>query len=126
MPENLRNDPPFGWHSATWLETGEHPAGDDDSDRAALDKMLERRRALRAFEEETRFSRLRSWLIHIVSWCILFLGVAACCVFAWHALLPASWRWLAPEELVRLERVIISILSGVISTGAVYWLFQKR
>ena len=129
MPENNMQcpqdaDAPFEWTPNTL--SGVPEGGDENTDQTGWEEMLERQRAEQAFAEEARFSSLRFKLVSAIAWVIVLLALLTLCVYGWHLLAPPAWHWLHPEDADRIERVALSIASGVAATVAVAWLFQKR
>lgn len=54
------------------------------------------------------------------------LGGLLVVAYAWHVAGPESYRWISDMNLERLERFSISILSGVVATIAVMYLFKPQ
>jgi hypothetical protein len=63
---------------------------------------------------------------------IFFLALASFCsaativAYLWHLLVPAKWRWLASNDLARIEGLAITIIVGLVMSGATTYFFKKK
>ena len=120
MPDRETPERPFGWQEQDLADN--HDSVEVNADLDGWRQMLEHKRAERKLTEET----LLSWLVTGVSWAIVILAILTLYVYAWNIWGFAHCRWLGPDDLARVERAALSILSGVAASAAVAWLFRKR
>jgi hypothetical protein len=63
---------------------------------------------------------------------IFFLAIASLCtaatilIYLWHLLIPAELRWLAPSDLARIEGLAVTIIVGLVMSGATAYFFKKK
>lgn len=58
-------------------------------------------------------------------WLIPFVAAAIIIAFTLNILLPHGWRWLTPTDLSGLQSLVISIVSGIVTSVAVNY-FTKN
>lgn len=58
-------------------------------------------------------------------WLIPFVAAAIIIAFTLNILLPHSWRWLTPTDLSGLQSLVISIVSGIVTSVAVNYFYKK-
>ena len=43
-------------------------------------------------------------------------------VFVWHLITPASWRWLSPADLDKIQNIALTVFGGlVMSIGTLFY-----
>jgi hypothetical protein len=63
---------------------------------------------------------------------MFFLGLAAVCtagiivVYLLHLAISPRWRWLSPSDLTRIEGLAITIIVGLVMSGATTYFFKKK
>ena len=101
---------------------------DTDTEQAARDeernlqKELSKKRKLREFSEESWFY----WLRVVAAGFTAIVAIIVVTIYWLHILAPECCRWLASDDLNRIERMTATIIVGIVATLSVSFLLKKR
>lgn len=70
-------------------------------------------------ERGDKFKHTIFQIVRIGLWVVGIIMLAIIIVLAWHFLTPKCWRWLSPDELHNLERILFS--SVILSLAGKYF-----
>jgi hypothetical protein len=86
------------------------------------EKPLKTRREEMSFSEERWFFYVRMSFLFFAS-----IGSAVCVsVFLFNLFAPQRWRWLNESDLSKISDLAITIVVGLIMSGATTYFFKKK
>jgi hypothetical protein len=89
-------------------------------DNSPIEKPLKTRRDEMSFSEEKWFFKVR------VSFLVLASACSAISVFLFNILMPERWRWLSEGDLAKIKGLAITIIVGLIMSGATTYFFRRK
>jgi hypothetical protein len=73
-----------------------------------------------------RFRNAVSYVLVIGVWLVGSAVFGAFVVWIWHVLMPTPWRWLAPDEITKLEIIFFSGSISALATAGMKTIFAKN
>jgi hypothetical protein len=88
-----------------------------DSKDSAIDRQFNQKK-----RESIWLYRIRIFFLLIASFCTASLII----VYLWHLVVSVRWRWLTPNDMARIEGLAVTIIVGLIMSGATTYFFKRK
>ena len=87
-----------------------------------VDSPIEQRRKELSFKEERWLYRTRIFFLGLASFCTALVIV----IFLWHMVAVERWRWLSADEVSRIKELAVTIVVGLVMSGATTYFFKRK